>query len=134
MRQVKKTALVAVILGVICLAPSSFAENPMEKLGRGIANIAFSPLEILIQPYDVMHEKGNVAALTYGVIKGVVYTVSRIGVGVVDIVTFPIPLPGCTEDPYESGWGYGPMMRPAWVIDEEHNAFNFFYQDEAISR
>tara|TARA_B100000609_G_C17055202_1_gene351134 strand:- start:67 stop:471 length:405 start_codon:yes stop_codon:yes gene_type:complete len=134
MRQLKKTLMAAVILGVICAAPSTFAGNPMEKLGRGIANCVFGPLEILIQPYDVMHEQGNVAALTYGVIKGVVWVVARECVGVVDIVTFPVPLPGCTDDPYESGWGYGPMMRPAWVVDEEHNAFNFFYQDEAVSR
>jgi putative exosortase-associated protein (TIGR04073 family) len=134
MKQFKKAVLATIILGAVFIAPSSFAGNPMEKLGRGIANVAFSPLELLIQPYDVMHEKGNVAALTYGVIKGVVWTVSRIGVGVIDIITFPMPLPGCTDDPYQSGWGYGPMMRPAWVVDEEHNAFNFFYQDEAISR
>ncbi len=106
--------------------------NPFMKLGRGIANVAFGPLEILIRPYDVAQREGNIAALTYGVISGVGYTIAREVVGVIDIVTFPMPLPGCTEDPLDEGWGYGPMMRPAWVIDTDHNAFDFFYNDDSM--
>jgi len=105
----------------------------MEKLGRGIANVAFGPLEILIRPYDVAHEDGAIAALTYGVIKGVVYTVCREVVGVVDIITFPFPLPDCRFDPNDVGYGYGPIMRPAWVVDTEHNAFNFFFDNDSIA-
>ncbi|MCP3968138.1 MAG: exosortase system-associated protein, TIGR04073 family [Lentisphaerae bacterium] len=107
--------------------------GPLEKLGRGVANIAFGPLELLIRPWDVAQDKGNVAALTYGVFKGVAFTVARVVVGTVDIITFPMPLPGCTDDPKDVGWGYGPMMRPAWVVDMDHNAYNFFYKDEALA-
>ena len=44
-----------------------------------------------------------------------------------------MPLPGCTDDPEDYGWGYGPLMRPAWVMDLEHNAFGFFYEESVIA-
>ena len=40
--------------------------GPVEKLGRGIANVAFGPLELLIRPYDVTQDKGAIAGLTFG--------------------------------------------------------------------
>ena len=71
--------------------------------------------------------------MAFGVLKGVCYTVLRAGVGIVDIVTFPVPLPDCKDDPNDVGYGYGPIMRPAWVVDTEHNAFNFFFEDNTIA-
>ena len=103
-----------------------------EKLGRGIANVAFGPLEILIRPYDVAQDKGAIASLTYGVFRGVFFVIAREVLGVVDIATFFMPLPGATGDPNAAGWGYGPDLRPAWVVDVEHNAFNFFFNEQAI--
>ena len=116
---------------------SNVLERPIldqmgEKLGRGIINVGFGPLELLIRPYDVANDKGALAALSYGVLRGVFFTVAREILGVVDIVTFFMPLPGATWDPNDAGWGYGPYLRPAWVVDVEHNAFNFFYNEQAI--
>ncbi len=111
----------------------AYESGMMDKLGRGIANVAFSPLELLIRPYDVSKEQGEIAGLTTGVIKGAVYTVCRIGVGVTDILTFPFPWPGSKDDPNDVGAGYGPLMRPAWVVDTEHNAFNFFFDNDSIA-
>jgi len=132
--QKKWLAAALVLLTVAGFAvPAQAESNPIMKLGRGIANIAFGPLELLIRPYDVANREGNIAALTYGVLSGVCYTVAREVVGVVDVVTFPMPLPGCTDDPQmTTGWGYGPLMRPAWVVDGEHNAFDFFYSDDTM--
>lgn len=110
----------------------NWIEYPLEKLGRGVANVAFGPLELLIQPWDVNNDQGAIASLTYGVFKGIVWTVAREVVGVIDIVTFPFPLPECPMDELESGWGYGPIMRPAWVVDVDHNAYNLFYDDSPI--
>ena len=106
--------------------------KPVEKLSRGIANAAFGPLEILMKGWDVTQELGGIAGITYGPLKGVAYCIAREVVGVVDIVTFPFPLPGCPNDPNDAGWGYGPIMRPAWVVDIKHNAFNFFYDEDSI--
>ena len=116
---------------------SNVLERPIldqmgEKLGRGIVNVGFGPLELLIRPYDVANDKGALAALSYGVLRGVFFTVAREILGVVDIVTFFMPLPGATWDPNDAGWGYGPYLRPAWVVDIDHNAFNFFYREQAI--
>ncbi len=110
-----------------------FSSNPLVKLGRGVANVAFGPLEILIRPYDVNHQQGGIAALTYGVFSGIFHVIAREVIGVVEIVTFLIPLPGCSDDPFDTtSWGYGPILYPEWVIDTEHNAFNVFYPKDAI--
>ena len=105
------------------------ADNPARKLGRGICNVGLGPCEILMKGYDVNQEEGGFAAVTYGVFLGIGYCVAREVIGVTEIVTFLIPLPGCKEDPREDGWGYGPIMRPEWVIDTEHDIYNIIYQD-----
>ncbi|MDD3155509.1 MAG: exosortase system-associated protein, TIGR04073 family [Victivallaceae bacterium] len=128
----KPLLAVLAVAFLLSSASTATAGNPMEKLGRGIANIAFGAGELCIQPWDVNREMGGVAAITYGVIRGVVFTVARVCVGVVDIVTFPFPLPGCADEPTDVGWGYGPLMRPAWVFDTEHNPYGFFYDDDSL--
>jgi len=124
-------ALAAVAFIMLCTIDVS-AGNPIRKISRGIANIGFGGLELPIQVYDVTKEEGGISGATYGVVKGVAYTVARILVGATEVVTFPMPLPGCPDDPRDSGWGYGAIMRPEWVVDPEHNAYNIFYQDTEV--
>ena len=144
MKIFKRCLVMTFVLSSLFVASQCFAQDeadpvygdqsgPFEKLGRGVANIAFSWAEIIIQPLGVAEEKGNIAALTYGVFRGVGMVVARLCVGVTDILTFYMPLPECTDDIEDVGWGYGPIMRPAWVIDREHNAYNFFYDDNALN-
>ena len=102
---------------------------PIRKLSRGISNAAFGALEVIMKMEDANFEEGGISAVTYGVLKGVSYCVAREVIGVVEIVTFLIPFPGATDDPRESGWGYGPLMRPEWVVDKEHDWWNFIYPD-----
>lgn len=136
----RKTILASAILTVITVGASispaaadeTWVMKPIEKLSRGIANVAFGPLEILMKGYDVTQDMGGIAGLTYGPLKGIAYTVAREVVGVTDIVTFPFPLPGCPNDPNDAGWGYGPIMRPAWVVDIEHNWGDFVYDSDMI--
>lgn len=127
----KRSCVVVLLLMVVS---TCYAGNPIEKLGRGVASVAFSPMELLMKPYDTALEQGNIAGITYGVFRGVCYTVARIGVGVADICTFLIPLPGCTDTPYEVGWGYGPMAfrDSPWVVDAEHNWGSFFYESDSM--
>jgi len=106
---------------------------PIEKLGRGIANCAFGPLELPMKWYDTTFEYGGIAGLTYGTLKGVVFVIFREVVGIVDIVTFPFPLPGCPRERYGHGWGYGPIMWPAWVVDVDHDWWNFVYDTGTMS-
>jgi putative exosortase-associated protein (TIGR04073 family) len=106
--------------------------KPIWKLSRGIANVVFSPLEIPMKWHDVQQQDGGIVGITYGTLKGIVYMFARIGVGVIDIATFPIPLPNCPESPQGYGAGYGPLMRPAWVVDIDHDWNNFVYSNENI--
>ena len=105
---------------------------PVMKLSRGIANVAFGPLELPMKWYDVNAEMGGIAGITYGTLKGVAYVIAREVVGVVDIITFPFPLPDCPEYPDDAGWGYGPIIRPAWVVPVGSDWNSFVYDDESI--
>lgn len=109
------------------------ANGPIRKLGRGLSNTIFGFLEILIQPYKVGEsEDGGIAACTYGLMKGITYFLGREAVGVVEIATFPMPLPGATKNKYETGWGYGPLMRPEWIFDLEDNPYDFIHQNHPV--
>lgn len=120
------------LCSILFSAPALQAGDPIEKLGRGVANIVFGPCELLIKPVDTAKEQGNVAGITAGVFYGIFYGVARVVVGVADVVTFLIPLPGCPDNKYDTGWGYGPMAfrDNPWVFDIEHNWGNFFYDSE----
>ena len=105
---------------------------PVVKLSRGIANVAFGIIELPKAWWDVQNDMGGIAGLTYGTLKGVCYFVAREVVGVVEIVTFPFPLPNCPNNPQGAGPGYGPIMFPAWVVDVGHDWNNFVYGREAV--
>ena len=140
-----KTLLLAVMLAFCAMQVRADEEKnventvghwvmpPVEKLGRGIANCAFGPLELPMKWHDTTFEYGGIAGLTYGTLKGVVYVIMRELVGVIDIITFPFPLPGCPRERGGYGWGYGPILRPAWVIDADHDWWNFVYDDGTMS-
>ena len=105
----------------------------VRKLGRGIANVGLGALEIPIRAYDVNEEYGGIASVTFGVLEGVCYCVAREVLGVVEIVTFLIPLPGATGDEHITGeWGYGPLMYPEFVVDRDHDIWNIVYQDPPV--
>lgn len=99
------------------------------KLGRGISNVAFGGLEFPITWYQVNFEEGGLAACTYGILKGVIRVVVREVVGIVEVVTFPVPLPGCSDLPNCPAWGYGPIMEPEWIVTPAQNKYNFIYQN-----
>ena len=66
---------------------------PLEKLGRGVSNIAGGWLEIPLnigKRYD-LHDTGT--SLAVGAIAGLFKGVVRTGVGVYETLTFFIPLP-----------------------------------------
>lgn len=92
----KSMIAVLVIVFMICLVPSSFAEgdnNAMKKLGRGLCNIFTFAFEIPVNMAAVSEKDGWPAGMTYGVIKGLAASVVRLGVGVYETVSFPIPAP-----------------------------------------
>lgn len=102
------------------------------KLGRGISNAAFGALEIPLRIYEVRFEEGGIAGLTYGTLNGVGYFILRELVGVLDVATFLIPLPGCPNDRVNgAGWGFGPILSPEWILTPETDPWNFVYTNTA---
>jgi putative exosortase-associated protein (TIGR04073 family) len=79
-----------------------------DKLGRGLANVFLSFLEIPRNIHNTTQESSVLQGWTVGTGKGLGYMAMRIGVGLYEIVTFPFPLP---KD-------YAPVIEPEYVWQE----------------
>jgi putative exosortase-associated protein (TIGR04073 family) len=103
----RKTALFLLLLSFFSAVPSGVrADDGWSKLGRGFANIAGSPLELGKQPMEMAKIEPWPIAFFGGFFKGLTFMIARIGVGVYEIVTFPIPWPH----------GYGPIIHPEFPV------------------
>ncbi|MFH1360719.1 MAG: exosortase system-associated protein, TIGR04073 family [Candidatus Omnitrophota bacterium] len=104
--------LVLVLAGALVLsfaAPSFALPRPVEKLARGVANVVSSPLEIGKQiTLEWRATDKKQLGFLGGLVKGVGFTLKRLGSGLVDIVTFPFEL----KEVYE------PIMKPNYVFEE----------------
>lgn len=106
---IKKFISIALALSFMAaLATPAFCGGATTKLGRGICNIATSPLEFFNQTNLTNQSDGAFAAITVGVLKGVGWIVGRALVGVYETVTFMLPWP---DD-------YGPILRdPEYFLE-----------------
>jgi len=89
------TCVTAVVYADIQDPPAN-DQGPTRKLGRGCANLIFGVTEIPVTLCTVNSTEGNSAASGYGVVKGISRSLARIGAGVYEVVTFPIPNPNGT--------------------------------------
>jgi putative exosortase-associated protein (TIGR04073 family) len=63
-----------------------------DKMGRGIADLVFSPSELLDSQYSMIDTEGNTVAFTKGfVVQGISRMVMDMGQGVFEITTAPFP-------------------------------------------
>ncbi|MFH1593360.1 MAG: exosortase system-associated protein, TIGR04073 family [Candidatus Omnitrophota bacterium] len=97
----KVIAIVLILfLGVHAI---SFADNALEKFGRGVSNIVVSPLEVMngikqakeqgSSKDSYLKSGGWDSALTWGTVNGICRMVTRAVVGAFEVVTFILPLP-----------------------------------------
>ncbi len=87
------------------------ADDPATKFSRGIVNIVTSPGEYFVQITKLCERHDPMTALLGGLFHGTYRMAERIGVGIYDILTFPVPIP---ED-------YKPLIEPPTVLDDiEH--------------
>ncbi len=109
--QIKKICVIFLILIFVSgsLAPDIFAQSPVRKLGRGIANTFTGFLELPANIASAAEEEGYIAAVTYGVVKGLALSVLRTGIGLYETFSFLIPLP----------WGYEPIIEPEFMMGED---------------
>ena len=115
----------AVVLGAVCclLGPSSASayslergSQPIRKLSRGVANTVTGIFEIPVTIQAVTNEEGPVAGMSWGLFLGTGAALTRTGVGLVEILTFPFPLPAT---------GYAPLLRPEFLFQPESTNFDF---------
>jgi len=90
----KKLFFAAIVLSLILIsATPAFCDGPTTKLGRGICNMIFFPLEIPEQISRMNSSDGPLAASTVGVLKGFGCAIGRMGVGLFETITFAFPVP-----------------------------------------
>src|SRR5947209_10874737 len=90
------TVLLAVALAGNAVAdiqdPPSNDYGPTRKLGRGIGNFLFASSELPVTVCKINKEEGNAAAASYGVVRGLGRSTARHFTGLLEILTFPIPM------------------------------------------
>ena len=97
------------LLFLATLSGSAFCDGATTKLGRGLANIVTSPMEVINQTTRTNATSGGIAAVTVGVLKGVGWTLGRAVVGVYETATFMLPWPN----------DYGPILRdPEYFLED----------------
>ena len=99
---------------LLCVAPQAQASDPVRKLGRGLANIAFGWAEFPVQIARFTEISGSVSGLTVGSVKGLVRALARSAVGVLETATFLIP--NGSKAGRIDGDPYGPLFEPEFII------------------
>jgi len=85
--------LLVVVAMIFAFTGAAYAGTPLEKLGRGVANVITCPIELVAGIVDTSNESGPMAGCTIGVLKGTFNIVRRAVVGVYEVVSFPVPVP-----------------------------------------
>jgi putative exosortase-associated protein (TIGR04073 family) len=93
----------AILAATLCLiwGPAAWAQDPVHKMGRGVVNVLTGWIELPKQVQLGILEHNPVAGAGWGLVKGLGLTVLRMGIGVYEAVTFPIPYPKHFASPYE---------------------------------
>jgi putative exosortase-associated protein (TIGR04073 family) len=86
--------------------PESTVVLASTKLWRGLVNTATGLGELFRQPV-VCSQKEGPTSIPVGIINGLFMSVVRTGAGLVEVVTFPVPL--------DSTIGYRSLMTPEYV-------------------
>ena len=101
-QRILSIAIAAVIIGTPVLGAAEGRAYPVEtisKLGRGLMNILASPSELPVNMFKQAREaekhgdndSGVEVGYFTGFFVGVGFVFARIGVGVADVVSFPVP-------------------------------------------
>ena len=114
-----RTFILAVVM--VLFTATSFAADEgylsgriATKFKRGIINVVSAPLEIPKKIKEHWDEGGTepikkTAYLFGGLVKGLTFTVGRIGSGLWDMLTLNLDIPGNNE----------PLMKPDYVWDDK---------------
>ncbi|QPK62005.1 exosortase system-associated protein, TIGR04073 family [Methylomonas sp. LL1] len=93
----------------------SYGEIVGRKLLSGLGNMTTAVAEVPKNIIIVNNESNFAYAFSGGLLKGILHTVGRMGVGIADLITAPIPTypivhPGFVWEDFYSETTYGPAM------------------------
>lgn len=100
------------LIGMLIILHSgfvAFAGSPVEKLGRGITNVATGWLEVPKEMGKEVWRGRDLAAYFVAPLKGLAKAIGRTLIGAYDITTFIIPLPR----------RYEPVIEPEFVFGSQ---------------
>jgi putative exosortase-associated protein (TIGR04073 family) len=94
----------------------SYQRDVLDKAGNGFANLSTGLLEIPKNIINTSNDSNIVYGVVGGMLKGSVNMVGRMGVGLVDLVTAPIPTkpivyPALIWDDFDVDTQYGESFR-----------------------
>ena len=96
----KILAACLIIIMVFGFVQPGYCYGPMRKLGRGIWNMITFPCEFPNRIYKTTQDMGHSPQwIVYGVFSGLVMAGYRAFAGVLETMTFPIPIPGEKYEP-----------------------------------
>ncbi len=105
----RKMTVLVLTAGILALNFCVYAQGPVEKFGRGIANTATGWLEVPLEIGRKNSSEGAASAIFVGPFAGLAKAVWRTFSGVYDVFTFFIPAP---KD-------YDSLVKPDFVLGEE---------------
>ena len=79
------------------------------KVGRGLTNIVTGAMEVFEEIDVAVEDDGIVKGVAFGLPKGIVKTIQRIGAGIYEVISCPIE---CPSD-------YQPVLTPEYVFVKE---------------
>jgi putative exosortase-associated protein (TIGR04073 family) len=89
----------------VTLREKMLEQNPLRKIARGSVNTTLGWIEIPRQIIKVNREKGDIAGMFWGPLRGFAYFMGRTAVGLYEVTTFLIP-------PYK------PVVTPEFILSE----------------
>jgi len=105
----RKILSLVLILAIMSMATTAYAQSGGRKLFRGIVNSLTGFLELPITIFKVSKNEGYPKGLTYGTAMGITLAVQRTLIGLYDLLTFPIPNPE----------GFAPLIQPETIFSGE---------------
>ena len=105
----KKNLFIACIIsGTLLSSGSAYAEEHERgylsklscKFTQGLSNTATGFIELPKNVINISHDQNIFVGLTWGVVRGVMHSVSRTVVGAAELITAPIPTKDYISPPY----------------------------------
>jgi putative exosortase-associated protein (TIGR04073 family) len=95
---------------------SSYGSKVGNKALNAFANLATAPLEIPKNMINTSNKSNVFYGIVGGLFKGLVHTAGRLGVGIADLITIPLPTkpiaqPAYIWDDFDVDTTYGPAFR-----------------------